>query len=32
MAETKGVLLPAYVVADESGPMAPYQSELEVGR
>lgn len=32
MAETKGVLLSAYVVADESGSMALYQSGLEVGR
>ena len=31
MAETKGVLLPAYVLADESGSMAPYQSELGGG-
>ncbi|ARF57894.1 vWA domain-containing protein [Streptomyces gilvosporeus] len=31
MAETKGVLLPAYVVADESGSMGPYQQELSHG-
>jgi uncharacterized protein YegL len=31
MVETRGVLLPAYVVADESGSMAPYQSELGGG-
>ncbi|KJK55341.1 VWA domain-containing protein [Kitasatospora sp. NPDC085895] len=31
MAEAKGVLLPAYVVADESGSMAPYQRELGDG-
>src|SRR5437879_8063872 len=31
MAETKGVLLPAYVLADESGSMGPYQSELGGG-
>src|SRR5690242_6897585 len=31
MAEAKGVLLPAYVVADESGSMAPYQRELQGG-
>ncbi|MFI9508816.1 hypothetical protein [Nocardia sp. NPDC052566] len=28
MAETRGVLLPAYVLADESGSMGPYQDEL----
>lgn len=31
MAETRGVLLPAYVVADESASMAPYQQELSAG-
>jgi uncharacterized protein YegL len=31
MAETKGVLLPAYVVADESGSMGPYRGELGGG-
>lgn len=31
MAETKGVLLPAYVVADESASMGPYQQELSGG-
>ena len=31
MAEARGVLLPAYVVADESGSMAPYQRELGDG-
>ncbi|MBO1419083.1 hypothetical protein [Streptomyces sp. FH025] len=31
MAETKGVLLPAYVLADESGSMGPYLSELSEG-
>ncbi|MET9079189.1 hypothetical protein [Streptomyces sp. NPDC004232] len=31
MAETKGVLLPAYVLADESGSMAPYVQELSDG-
>jgi uncharacterized protein YegL len=31
MSETKGVLLPAYVLADESGSMSPYLSELSDG-
>ncbi|MFE9425881.1 hypothetical protein ACFYNO_23290 [Kitasatospora sp. NPDC006697] len=31
MAETRGVLLPAYVLADESGSMSPYQAELSGG-
>ncbi|MER5635888.1 hypothetical protein ABT095_02895 [Kitasatospora sp. NPDC002227] len=31
MAETRGVLLPAYVVADESASMGPYQRELDEG-
>ncbi|SFY43252.1 hypothetical protein OH786_00390 [Streptomyces atratus] len=31
MAETKGVLLPAYVLADESGSMAPYEGDLSSG-
>ncbi|AJT62271.1 vWA domain-containing protein [Streptomyces chattanoogensis] len=31
MADTKGVLLPAYVLADESGSMGPYQGELSDG-
>ncbi|MFM9371747.1 vWA domain-containing protein [Streptomyces sp. Da 82-17] len=31
MAETRGVLLPAYVLADESGSMAPYQQDLSHG-
>ncbi|MFB7630106.1 hypothetical protein ACFC0M_04040 [Streptomyces sp. NPDC056149] len=31
MAEARGVLLPAYVLADESGSMGPYQSELSGG-
>ncbi|MEU6477310.1 hypothetical protein ABZ858_10530 [Streptomyces sp. NPDC047017] len=31
MAEIKGVLLPAYVMADESGSMGPYQAELSDG-
>ncbi|WP_329461503.1 vWA domain-containing protein [Streptomyces sp. NBC_01431] len=31
MAEVKGVLLPAYVLADESGSMAPYVQELSNG-
>ncbi|MEV8450709.1 MULTISPECIES: hypothetical protein [unclassified Streptomyces] len=31
MAETKGVLLPAYVLADESGSMAPYEEDLSRG-
>lgn len=31
MAETKGVLLPAYVLADESGSMAPYEGDLTNG-
>lgn len=31
MAETKGVLLPAYVVADESGSMSPYEKDLSTG-
>ncbi|TJZ54260.1 hypothetical protein FCH28_13890 [Streptomyces piniterrae] len=31
MAETKGVLLPAYVLADESGSMGPYKEELSNG-
>ncbi|WP_328948706.1 hypothetical protein OG778_10170 [Streptomyces sp. NBC_00184] len=31
MAETKGVLLPAYVLADESGSMAPYEDDLSNG-
>ncbi|MEV7026352.1 hypothetical protein [Kitasatospora sp. NPDC093558] len=31
MAEIKGVLLPAYVLADESGSMGPYRDELSDG-
>lgn len=31
MPETKGVLLPAYVLADESASMGPYRGELEDG-
>lgn len=31
MSETKGVLLPAYVLADESGSMSPYLEELSNG-
>ncbi|MFF0214330.1 vWA domain-containing protein [Streptomyces vinaceus] len=31
MSEAKGVLLPAYVLADESGSMGPYQAELSNG-
>lgn len=31
MAETRGVLLPAYVVADESASMGPYVSDLQGG-
>ncbi|MFC9931906.1 hypothetical protein [Streptomyces sp. NPDC127190] len=31
MAETRGVLLPAYVVADESASMGPYLSDLQGG-
>jgi uncharacterized protein YegL len=31
MPETRGVLLPAYVVADESGSMGPYHYELSNG-
>jgi len=31
MAETRGVLLPAYVLADESGSMGPYQGDLVNG-
>ncbi|MGV9386493.1 vWA domain-containing protein [Nonomuraea sp. NPDC003707] len=31
MAETKGILLPAYVVVDESASMSPYQQELSNG-
>ncbi len=31
MAETRGVLLPAYVLADESGSMGPYRGELNNG-
>ncbi|MFF4407594.1 hypothetical protein ACFY2W_21690 [Streptomyces sp. NPDC001262] len=31
MAETRGVLLPAYVLADESGSMAPYEQDLSNG-
>ncbi|AUG79446.1 hypothetical protein CFP65_4720 [Kitasatospora sp. MMS16-BH015] len=31
MTETRGVLLPAYVVADESASMSPYQRELDEG-
>jgi uncharacterized protein YegL len=31
MPETRGVLLPAYVVADESGSMGPHQGELAEG-
>ncbi|MFB6889080.1 hypothetical protein ACFCX4_07165 [Kitasatospora sp. NPDC056327] len=31
MAETRGVLLPAYVLADESGSMGPYLPELSEG-
>ncbi|CAM4156534.1 hypothetical protein [Nocardiopsis rhodophaea] len=31
MAETKGVLLPAYVLADESGSMGPYEEDLSQG-
>ncbi|MFD5564674.1 vWA domain-containing protein [Kitasatospora griseola] len=31
MAEIKGVLLPAYVLADESGSMGPYREELSEG-
>ncbi|MEU5157973.1 hypothetical protein [Glycomyces sp. NPDC021274] len=31
MAETKGVLLPAYVLADESGSMGPYRQDLSEG-
>ncbi|MFB7666924.1 hypothetical protein ACFC1R_23740 [Kitasatospora sp. NPDC056138] len=31
MTEAKGVLLPAYVVADESASMGPYQQELSGG-
>jgi len=31
MPETKGLLLPAYVMADESGSMGPYQQQLEGG-
>ncbi|MGF1239453.1 vWA domain-containing protein [Streptomyces sp. 2-6] len=31
MAETKGVLLPAYVLADESGSMSPYEQDLTHG-
>jgi uncharacterized protein YegL len=31
MAESKGVLLPAYVVADESASMGPYKRELDDG-
>ncbi|WKX69537.1 VWA domain-containing protein [Streptomyces sp. XD-27] len=31
MAETKGILLPAYVLADESGSMGPYREALSDG-
>ncbi|MGD3108857.1 MULTISPECIES: vWA domain-containing protein [unclassified Streptomyces] len=31
MAETRGVLLPAYVLADESGSMGPYRQDLSNG-
>ncbi|GAU65707.1 putative hypothetical protein [Streptomyces sp. NBRC 110611] len=31
MADTRGVLLPAYVLADESGSMGPYQQDLSNG-
>lgn len=31
MAETRGVLLPAYVVADESASMSPYYQDLSAG-
>ncbi|WP_327098932.1 hypothetical protein OIE68_09155 [Nocardia vinacea] len=31
MAETRGLLLPAYVLADESGSMGPYKDELYAG-
>ncbi len=31
MAETKGVLLPAYVLADESQSMGPYRQDLSNG-
>ncbi|MEW1654642.1 MULTISPECIES: hypothetical protein [unclassified Streptomyces] len=31
MAETRGVLLPAYVLADESGSMGPHRQELSNG-
>src|SRR5882757_5551751 len=31
MSETRGVLLPAYVLADESGSMSPYLEELSNG-
>ncbi|MFJ8441905.1 vWA domain-containing protein [Kitasatospora griseola] len=31
MAEIRGVLLPAYVLADESGSMGPYREELSEG-
>lgn len=31
MAETRGVLLPAYVVADESASMGPYHQDLSGG-
>ncbi|MDT0268668.1 hypothetical protein RM844_20490 [Streptomyces sp. DSM 44915] len=31
MAEPRGLLLPAYVVADESGSMAPYRQDLSSG-
>jgi uncharacterized protein YegL len=31
MAETRGMLLPAYVLADESGSMGPYQQDLSNG-
>ncbi|MER6996747.1 hypothetical protein [Streptomyces sp. NPDC000410] len=31
MADTKGVLLPAYVLADESASMGPYRDELQNG-
>jgi uncharacterized protein YegL len=31
MAETRGVLLPAYVAADESGSMAPFRTQLADG-